>query len=151
MKHRHAENQLDGILGISRDVIRDARESLDKDDWCYASAKVLYTEKGVRDLLMVLGVQLPEKKPREKGGLTMAVVLDLSAQPDPEETGVRVFEVSEKTRNQHVLVCTDGHEVVRVWVRDHTNFLPGMKLCAVHRADDLWDLHGRLPRARGVW
>jgi len=74
----YGENGLSKRLGVPRDVVRDFRglNLLEGKDWAMAGREVAYSAAAVRMLLKHLGVSLPEKQPRKKGGATIEGLLD---------------------------------------------------------------------------
>jgi len=167
---RYAEDILSEALGLSRDIVREAREKLlEGEDWETAGNRVVLTDDGVMRLLEALGVDLPKKRARVPGGLTIASLLDLS-RLDPltavqgEDSAVKgklyQLEAVSSPRNSKILMArhlekdAPGETIeglVRVQVRDNSNFVDGMILVAMWIEQDLWELVGRCPRFRGRW
>jgi len=156
-----AEKHLEGILGVSRDVIKEQREYLEAGaHWTHASWHVMYSMAGLRALLERLDILLPEKEAARAGGLTLQKIADQAALGG-EEKEARMFETIHLTvKNKRLVMArtlgprkqgTHVDGIVRVTCKTSENFVPGMKMLAIHKEADVWELCGRTPRQRGRW
>jgi len=170
----YAEWLLADALGLRRDVLREAREECLEQgtDWDVAQRQVAYREAALPRLLEALGVDLPKKRARAPGGLTLeklrrqALIRNREGEvrPGQEKRMLVVDEQSARSRNRHILfgrlrgdqeqgglpdVAVSG--VLRVLVRDSERFVTGMEMECLHRQEDLWEYVGRMPRRRGRW
>lgn len=165
----YAEDKMAEYLGVSRDSLKAFREDLlEGEDWACEGNRIRYSEDGVLRLLDLMGLDLPKKRAKGSVGSSISSLLDCArlaqpATPDSKKNGApEVFElrVVKVTSNRNILFAnhtadtfpgSTENNLVRVKVRDNSNFRQDMILQAVHIDEDLWELAGRCPRFRGRW
>ena len=150
-------------LGLTRDHVRQYRDlGLVIDvDWRYVRNQVAYTKDGAAKLLKLAGVNIPAKRPRRPGGLTLDILLE-QARIEPATTAAVRWEpqeqdlrISQLTANQSIVLARpasyprDVPGALRVRVRPCEHWRVGMRLRACHHVQrDYWEYLGVTPRGR---
>jgi hypothetical protein len=165
----YAEDKMAEYLGVSRDSLKAFRaDLLEGEDWACEGNRIRYSEDGVLRLLDLMGLDLPKKRAKGSAGHSISSLLDCArlshpTDQDSQKNGApEVFDlrVVKITSNRKILFAshTAGtfpgsteNNLVRVKVRDNSNFRQDMILQAVWLEEDLWELAGRCPRFRGRW
>jgi hypothetical protein len=137
-------------LGLSRDLIREARvalgipKNLVKNQACV-------TAEAAEQIRGYLGATPSEKTApaASQAQDSVTVVDDQPAAPLPGP--VLTLRVLRTVLNPHIILATDGHGILRVRVRSSANFLPNMEIPVRHVQGDLYELARPCPRARGRW
>lgn len=144
---RLSERNLAATTGIDREMLKVARESLEKGaDWDLVKGMVVYTAAGIQRLMEALGVA---------GAITDAELDAIMAwlPPEPEEATKKTVSASFLRRFRsphHIGALLDGREVT-VRVRDSKNFRAGMEIPIREMTPGYFELARRCPRYRGRW
>lgn len=154
------EEELANRVGADRSLMRAWRKSLDEGrDWRTENRRIMFTPEGAKKIVERAARELAQDAPQATGGgLGMAGGEDgpplqaLLDQPRPERAQMVVIS---KPMNTKIVLCKKivaaGPVLERVRVQASANFLPGMKLTALHEQGTVWTLVGRCPRWRGRW
>ena len=171
--NEYSEQRLAEEIGVSRESLRKARETLLKDGEDYhrnGGGSIKLTQKAANFLLKVLGIKkgrvVPKMSSEEKAstqGPEGAVDFDKAVEARTEaarvaelvekpplmlQDGVRKLIVWRKTRNRRIINASLAGEVVRVEAKDCKNFQVGMEIDCVHVEQDLWTFVGKPPRPK---
>lgn len=147
-----SEHDLARELGVSRDLVRKARRSLDIPLQMDGKTAVLPDTEAER-VRSHLGAPPTEKDaPCLCGASALApVVTDSAPAAPPPGQEVVTLRVHRIVQNPHIILATDGLCILRVRVRSSANFIVGMEIPARRIQGDLYELARPCPRARGRW
>lgn len=138
------ESHLPGRLGVSRDLIRELRESaLENEDWFWDGNRVVWSTSGVAKLSERI-TQFSQDKPQEVGGgpdtpQKPAIVPGPESAPEEFVT----VKVLRPYPNNHWLKATLAGGVVDVRVHNARRFLPNQNLQVVRVNGNLYEAYGR--------
>jgi len=143
------ERQLSEELGVSRQVVRNARRALGLEFAAAKNSTVLAQDEAdaVRGYV---GCPPADKNAPPTGQEPGVTVVDdqVSAAAPGQVIALRCLR---RVLNPHILLATDGVAVMRVRVRHSENFMPGMSLPVRHIQGDLYELARPCPRSKGRW
>lgn len=141
-----SERRLADMLGLERVRLREARGKMGEGEWGLLGAQIALTEKGVRGVLKVLGVELPEGG--ERGGVTMGMVLGRAKIEQDELAYLRRMRgrfcpcvVTRPTGSRRMVmgVLEGGGGEVRLIVGGSANRGAGDVVVARQVAGDMWE------------
>lgn len=139
------ETALAEFIGVSRNQLRDIRKSqpdMEGKYWEKDGRDITWLPDGLYAACSVLGVD---------ESLLRDILEPASAEAaESAKKEVRVA-VTRFTRNHQIMMAEHEGQEIRVRVNSSRNFLIGMEIPVAHVQEDLWELIGRCPRARGRW
>ena len=141
----HWEARVARWLGVSLRRVRVVRrrELAEGTDWRVVDKEVVYTKAGLERLQARLGA----------AGLVLEPRAEERAEPvapvgPPKRAKATVKKVYHNSRL--ILVALPDEQAAVVFVRDNSNFAPGMVVEVTHDARlNRWQYCGRLPRQKG--
>jgi hypothetical protein len=134
------EEDLASDLGLPRWLVRQFRKTLPPEFYVKTAQGIQIAPEGV-DRLYRHFRSCESQKTRPPGQ-------DPSPDPIPDLSTLRVTKV---VLNPRIILATDGTSILRVRVRNNSNFLPGMEIRARRLQADLYELQGPCPRRKGRW
>lgn len=146
------ERQLSEELGVSRQVVRNARRALGLEFAAAKNSTVLAQDEA--DAVRGYVGCPPVEKAAALGAQAWDQPTLVDDQPAAAGPGpVTYLTVSRKRQvlNEHILMATDGKNEFRVEVRSSKNFTKGMEIPVWHIQGDLYKLARPCPRSKGRW
>lgn len=152
----HVESELAELLGVAQDVLKAQRKALlltRGADWDLVKNAVTYTEAAAKKILAALQAGSPPAEPAAVDPATIGEPAEPPALPEKAAPAIVDALCAKLPRNRRIIIARLGAgreaPLVRVRVKDSSNFRVGMELKARHLAADLYELEGKAPRFPG--
>lgn len=151
-------------LNVTPDEIRKRRKKLlaENTDWKQVGNEIFYTDAAVDAIRASLGLPAHKEPEATTPPLEPQKTPDAppATQPEPDKTPVAetplVLTVYRIVTNPRIIEAhfadknpADRANILRIRVRDNSNFTRGMEVPVRLITGDLYELTGRLPRWRG--